>query len=277
LTGNLGEGSAASASAIGEARKKDQAQKDYDRTLSDKLRMLQMQRKGDSKLYEVEEDGKRIYKTREDAIGGLVGSKPKGGETFEEKVRLYKATRGEIAEKNLQVKKDALTEKESREVRKDFLSDKQVAPTLSALETVKELRVALTTPGWAGAVTAQAKFIRGVLKEVGNLNEQEQQRAGMSPAIENKITQFFNKLESGDTLTSTDRKSLSDIMDKMEKVYIISLEKKAKAYAQSVKDSTGRDVTPVINPFLPKAEQPKKATYEDLSDEDLDRMLQGGP
>lgn len=275
LTGNIGEGSAASAGAIGDARKRQFAKDDYEKTLSDKLKMLQAQRKGDSKLYEVDKDGNRIYATREEAIGQLVGSKPSAaGASLEEKVKLYKATRGEDYEKGLQQRIKNQDEKESREIRKDFLGDKQVAPTLGALDTIKELRTALDTPGWAGAVTAQAKFIRGVLKEVGNLNEQEQTRAGMSPAIENRLDQFFNKLASGDTLTDTDRKSLKDIMNKMENVYKISLEKKANQYIKSAKNSTGRDVRPVLEPFIPKMESAK--SYEDMSDEQLDKMLRGG-
>lgn len=273
LTGNIGEGSAASAGVIGDARKRQFAREDYEKTLADKLKMMQAQRKGDSKLYEVDKDGNRIYATREQAIGQLAASKPSSGSSLDEKIKLYRATRGEDYQKGLDQRKKNQEEKESREVRKDFLGDKQVAPTLVALDTIKELRTALDTPGWAGAVTAQAKFIRGVLKEVGNLNEQEQARAGMSPAIENRLNQFFNKLANGDTLTDTDRKSLKDIMNKMENVYVISLNKKADQYIKSQKNATGRDIRPVLEPFIPKMQS--AASYEDMSDEQLDKMLRG--
>jgi len=281
LTGNA-EGFGASAGIINQARTRQEQIDDFNRSLEGRLQQLAAQRKAAAagKPVLVDKDGLPIYEDPQAAIGQQAFVKDgKEGMSMEDKIKLYKATRGETADKNLALRKEQQEENESRNARKDFVNDKQVAPTMTALDTVKELREALKTPGWAGAVTAQAKFIRGVLKEVGNLNESEQQRASVSPSWVNRTTQFINKIQKGDPLTNADRQSLMDIMNRMESVYAISLHKKADAYSKSVKNSTGRDIRPVLDPFLPpipSTKSSKKIDYSQLSEEELDRRLRGG-
>lgn len=253
--------------------------------LQNKLLELRNKRIGTAakgKLYEVDVDGVGKFATYDQAIGQPVSKKPGSvGQTMEEKIALYAATRGKTAQDYLKRKDQQLNEAESNKTIEQFTKDKDVATATSSYAKLDALEGTLATPGWASGIASQALFIRGVLGEVGNLNEQEQQRAGGSPQLTNASRRLLDKFTKGEVITPTDRQELGKVVSVMRNHYSNLVNRRADNFIKAKKEGSGRDVSPVLEPFRLKPSTPSRNAApptqskdpSKMSDQELDAYL----
>jgi len=232
-----------------------------------------------SKLYGVDADGVATYATPEQAVGQPVAKKPgSAGQTMEEKVALYNATRGKTAGEYLKRKDQQMTESESNKTIEQFTKDKDVATATSSYNKLDALEGTLDTPGWASGIASQALFIRGVLGEVGNLNEQEQTRAGGSPQLTNAAQRLLGKFTQGEVITQKDREELRKVIGVMRNHYANTVNSRADNFVKAKQQGSGRDVSPVLEPFRLKPSKRSAAPAgpkdpSKMSDQELDAYL----
>lgn len=231
--------------------------------LQNKLLELRNKRIGaaakNNKLYEVDANGVATYATPEQAVGQPVAKKPGSvGQTMEEKIALYNATRGTTANKNLKFREDQQAESETNKAIDQFTKDKDVSSATSAYNKLNALDATLDSPGWASGLTSKTLFIRGVLQEVGNLNQQEQDSAGGSPDVKTSAARLYGKLATGDTLTETDRQELRKVVDVMSKHYVNQVNSRADSFIEAKKKGPSKkDVSPILAPFRLKPRAPR--------------------
>jgi hypothetical protein len=251
-----------------------------EKDLRTKLLEMQAKRKAaaEGKLYEVDKDGNRIWATREQAIGQGIPTDKKYGKTLEEQIALYNATKGKTSQEYLALNKDKQAEAEANKTIEQFTKDEEVKKSTMSYNKLDALDSVLNSRGWASGIAAQALFIRGVLGEVGNLNEQEQRRAGGSPALTNQAALLLNKFTNGETLTPTDREQLKKITSVMRNHYANLVNSKADNLIRAKKSAVGRDVSPILAPFRlspTKGTSASKVMKDPakMSDEELDEFL----
>ncbi len=247
LTGNLGEGAAASAGAIGEARKKDQAQKDYNRALSDKLRMLQMQRKASAipKPVLVDRGGVPIYEDPGAAVGQQAFVKT-GAESGKDERQL----RAQEFQERMK-----MTERQNKAF-EDFTKPK--SPFSESNDNMKLTVSAMKQLNEGGPVAEAglpSLIARGVFKEKGVLTEQDVQRVGGNQALLAQYNRTLSKAIKGEPLTDTDREDIKVLLKVGYTEEVERMKKQADRYIKARK-ALGTDVGDIINTFVEESIEP---------------------
>lgn len=240
LTGNIGEGSAASAGAIGDARKRQFAKEDYEKTLSDKLKMLQAQRKGDSKLYEVDKEGKAVFMPREQAIGQ----------------QAYKASKTADDGKDIrQLRAQDFAERMKLNDRQDKAMKDFTAPNGEFTKHLENMQMSVSAmkqlnEGGPIAESGLPSLIaRGVFKEKGVLTEQDVQRVGGDPSLIAQYNRTLSKALRGEGLTPDDRRDVAVLLKVGYQEEIDRMNKVANKFVKTRK-AVGLDIEEPVKLWL---------------------------
>lgn len=156
---------------------------------------------------------------------------------------------------------------QKRMATQNAINDKQYEKFRDSINTVDGLETSLQQDNWAANVASQAQFIRGVLREVGNLSEQEQARAGGSRSLFNRAELVLENLKSGAKLTDSDRVTLAQFANVARKAYVNKINDLIEARVKSEKQISGKDISGALKPYkfeqrdlrIPKTEAQLKA------------------
>lgn len=247
LTGNIGEGSAASAGIIGDARKRDQAQKDYDKTLSDKLRMLQMQRKSSAtpKPVLVDRGGVPIYEDPSAAIGQQAFVKS-GAESGKDERQLRAQ---EFAERMKMTERQNKAFDDFVKPRSPFAeSNDNMKLTVSAMKQLNE-------GGPVAEAGLPSLIARGVFKEKGVLTEQDVQRVGGNQALLAQYNRTLSKAIKGEPLTDADREDIKVLLKVGYTEEVGRMKAQAGRFIKA-KKALGTDVGDIVNTFVQESIEP---------------------
>ena len=247
LTCNIGEGSAASAGIIGDARKREQAQSDYDRTLSDKIKMLQLERKKSSaaKPVLVDRDGKAIYEDPTAAIGQ----------------QAFVKTGAESGKDERQIKAQEFTERMKMTERQNKAFEDFTKPKSPFSESNDNMKLTvsamkqLNEGGPVAEAGLPSLIARGVFKEKGVLTEQDVQRVGGNQALLAQYNRTLSKAIKGEPLTDTDREDIKVLLKVGYTEEVERMKTQANRYIKARK-ALGTDVGDIINTFVEESIEP---------------------
>jgi hypothetical protein len=245
LTGNIGEGAAASSQGIGMARARQEKIDDYNRTLEAKLKAMATQR-GEGKLYEIDQDGKPIFATAEQAKGKQAFKAQKLDD-------LGKDERQRRAQEFTERMK--LTDRQENAV-KDFIKpNSEFSNHLSNMQLSVSAMRQLNEGGPIAESGLPSLIARGVFKEKGVLTEQDVKRVAGDPSLLAQYNRTLSKALEGKPLTENDRKDVSVLLKVGYNEEIERMNKVSNKFIKT-KKATGLDVEEPIKIWLQDSIEP---------------------